>query len=161
MEKLIVRFLKIHIKNQIDSGANLIQIFDSWASLLTSDIDKYIYEPMIEIVNFVQSQGIPVICFPKGISNYKDYCDKIKPNLISIDFDVNPAQIVKDIDIPVQGGLDPKILLTDKENLKKKTLEYLNIFKDHPYVFNLGHGILPNTEISMVEELIKLVRNFK
>ena len=159
--KLIVSFLKIHIKNQIDSGANLIQIFDSWASLLTSDIDKYIYEPMIEIVNFVQSQGIPVICFPKGISNYKDYCDKIKPNLISIDFDVNPAQIVKNIDIPVQGGLDPKILLTDKENLKKKTLEYLNIFKDHPYVFNLGHGILPNTEISMVEELIKLVRNFK
>ena len=79
--------------------------------------------------------------------------------MISIDFDVNPAQIVKDIDIPVQGGLDPKILLTDKKNLKKKTLEYLNIFKDHPYVFNLGHGILPNTEISMVEELIKLVRN--
>ena len=54
-----------------------------------------------------------------------------------------------------------KILLSDKENLKKEVEKYLSIFKDHPYVFNLGHGILPETKIEMVEDLIKIVRNFK
>ena len=61
----------------------------------------------------------------------------------------------------MQGGLDPKILLTDKETLKQEVEKYLNIFKDHPYIFNLGHGILPETKIEMVEVLINIVRNFK
>ena len=65
------------------------------------------------------------------------------------------------ITIPIQGGLDPKILLTNKEILKKEVDKYLHIFKDHPYIFNLGHGILPETKIEMVEDLIKIVRNFK
>ena len=56
--------------------------------------------------------------------------------------------------------LDPKILLTDKENLKKETLKYLDIFKDHPYIFNLGHGILPETNPDMVEYLIKTVKDY-
>ena len=68
---------------------------------------------------------------------------------------------MNEVNIPVQGGLDPKILLTDKETLKRESEKYLNIFKDHPYIFNLGHGILPETKIEMVEELIKIVRNFK
>ena len=57
--------------------------------------------------------------------------------------------------------MDPKILLTDKEKLKEETKKYLDIFKDHPYIFNLGHGILPETKIEMVEDLINIVRNFK
>ena len=68
--------------------------------------------------------------------------------------------ISKNIKIPVQGGLDPKILLTEKENLKKETLKYLDIFKDHPYIFNLGHGILPETNPKMVEFLINIVRDY-
>ena len=72
-----------------------------------------------------------------------------------------PIGKVKEIKIPIQGGLDPKILLTDKEILKKEVEKYLHIFKDHPYIFNLGHGILPETKIEMVEDLIKIVRNFK
>ena len=71
------------------------------------------------------------------------------------------VKIVKEIKIPVQGGLDPKILLTDKEILKKEVEKYLHVFRDHPYIFNLGHGILPETKIEMVEDLIKIVRNFK
>ena len=68
--------------------------------------------------------------------------------------------ISKHIKIPVQGGLDPKILLTDKENLKKQVLRYLDIFKDHPYIFNLGHGILPETNPEMVECLVNIVRDY-
>ena len=76
-------------------------------------------------------------------------------------YEVDPKKIVKDINIPVQGGLNPKILLSDKDNIKKQAEKYLNIFKDHPYVFNLGHGILPETKLDMVQELIHIVRNFK
>ena len=68
--------------------------------------------------------------------------------------------ISKNIKIPVQGGLDPKILLTDQENLKKEVLRYLDLFKDHPYIFNLGHGILPETDPAMVEYLINIVKDY-
>ena len=53
-----------------------------------------------------------------------------------------------------------KILLTDKENLKKETRRYLDIFKDHPYIFNLGHGVLPQTDPNMVDYLVKMVKDY-
>ena len=86
--------------------------------------------PTLNLVNYVKSLNIPVICFPREIK------------------------------IPVQGGLDPKILLSDKENLKKEASKYLNIFKDHPYIFNLGHGVLPETDPMMVDYLVKFVKDY-
>ena len=159
--KIIEKFLKIHIKNQINSGAEIIQIFDSWAGLLDSkDLDKYIYNPTFSLVEFTKTLDVPVICFPRGIKDYKKYCDIIQPDVICIDYEIDPAQIVKDIKIPVQGGMNPQILLTDKENLKKEAKRYLDIFKDHPYIFNLGHGVLPETNPSMMEYLVKIVKDY-
>ena len=158
---ILEKFLKIHIKNQIENGANVIQIFDSWAGLLEEkDLPNYVYVPTLNLVDYVKSLNIPVICFPRGIKNYKNYCDIVKPDAINIDYDIDPVSICKQIKIPVQGGLDPKILLTDKENLKKETLKYLNTFKDHPYIFNLGHGVLPETDPDMVEYLVKTVKDY-
>ena len=157
---LIEKFLKVHIKNQIDNGANVIQIFDSWAGLLEEkDLPNYIYTPTLNLVDYVKSLKVPVICFPREIKNYKEFCEIVKPDAISIDYNIDPKKILKDIKIPIQGGLDPKVLLTDYENLKKETSKYLEIFKDHPYIFNLGHGILPETKPEMVENLIKIVKN--
>ena len=96
-----------------------------------------------------------------NINNYKEYCDIVKPDVISIDYDVNPSVIRKNIKIPIQGGLNPKILLSDKITLKKETIKYLEIFKDHPYIFNLGHGVMPQTKTNMVDYLVKLVRDYK
>ena len=158
---IIEKFLKVHIKNQVEAGAEVIQIFDSWAGLLNDKIPEYIYIPTLNIVEYVKQLGVPVICFPRGIKDYKNFCEIVKPDAVNIDYDVDPEKIVKEIKIPVQGGLDPKILLTDKEILTKEVERYLHIFKDHPYIFNLGHGILPETKIEMVEDLIKIVRNFK
>jgi len=158
---ILERFLKLHIENQIKNGATVIQIFDSWAGLLEEkDLPNYVYVPTLNLVNYVKSLNIPVICFPRGIKNYKSYCDIIKPDAVNIDYDVDPLSISKEISLPVQGGLDPKILLSDKENLKKHTLRYLNIFKDHPYIFNLGHGVLPETEPGMVDYLVKTVKDY-
>ncbi len=158
---IIEKFLKIHIKNQIDSGANVIQIFDSWAGLLEEkDLPYYIYNPTLNLVKFIQSLNTPVICFPRNIKDYKKYCDFIKPDAICIDYEVDPIKIEKEINIPVQGGMDPKVLLTDKENIKKEATKYLDIFKNHPYIFNLGHGVLPETNPEMMEYLVKTVKDY-
>jgi uroporphyrinogen decarboxylase len=157
---IIDKFLKIHIKNQVEAGATIIQIFDSWAGLLENNIPEYIYIPTLSLVEYTKSLGVPVICFPRGIKDYKNFCDIVKPSAVNIDYDIDPKDIVKNIDIPIQGGLDPKILLQDEDTLEKETKKYLNIFKDHPYIFNLGHGIQPQTKIEMVEKLVKIVRSF-
>ncbi len=159
--KILDKFLKIHIKNQIDNGAQIIQIFDSWAGLLKEkDLPHYIYDPTLSLVNYTKSLNVPVICFPRGIRNYKDYCEIIKPDTICIDYEVDPVKINKEIKIPVQGGMDPKVLLSNKEILKKETMKYLNIFKDHPYIFNLGHGVLPETDPNMMDYLVKTVKDY-
>ena len=159
---IIEKFLKIHIKNQIENGADIIQIFDSWAGLLSEeDLPNYVYIPTLKLVEYIKSFKIPVICFPKGIKNYKNYCDIVKPDAISIDFETDPLQAKKNIQIPIQGGMDPKILLTNKERIKKEATKYLDIFKDHPYIFNLGHGVLPETDPKMMDYLVKLVKDFK
>jgi uroporphyrinogen decarboxylase len=158
---IIEKFLKVHIKNQVDNGANVIQIFDSWAGLLEEkDLPNYIYTPTLNLVNFVKTLGVPVICFPREIKNYKEYCEIVKPDAVSIDYNIDPNYVLKNIKIPIQGGLDPKILLTDKETLKKEATKYLDIFKDHPYIFNLGHGVLPETKPEMVEYLVNVVKDY-
>ena len=158
---IIEKFLKIHIKHQIENGAQIIQIFDSWAGLLNEEnLQDYIYKPTLNLVEYVKSFNVPVICFPRNIKNYKDYCKIVNPSVICIDYNTNPKEILKDIKIPVQGGMDPKILLTDKENLKKETRKYLDIFFDHPYIFNLGHGILPETDPQMMDYLVKMVKDY-
>tara|TARA_Y100001954_G_C15773181_1_gene585570 strand:+ start:682 stop:1683 length:1002 start_codon:yes stop_codon:yes gene_type:complete len=158
---ILDKFLKIHIKQQIVNGAQVIQIFDSWAGLLKeNDFSKYIYNPTLSLVEFTKSLNVPVICFPRGIKNYKNYCEIIKPDAICIDYEVDPLVIRKEIKIPVQGGMDPKILLTNKENIKKEAKKYLDIIKDHPYIFNLGHGVLPETEPGMMEYLVNFVKEY-
>ncbi len=158
---IIEKFLKLHIRNQVDAGAKIIQIFDSWAGLLENKIPEYIINPTLRIVDFTKKLGVPIICFPRGIKDYKNFCDIVKPDAINIDYDIDPKKILREINIPIQGGLHPKILLSELENVKKQALRYLNIFKDHPYIFNLGHGILPETSPATVEYLVKLVRDFK
>ena len=159
--KILDKFIKIHIKNQVSSGATIIQIFDSWAGLIKNDLERYLYFPTLSLVEYTKSLGVPVICFPRGISDYNKFCQNTKPSMINIDYNTDPKTLIGKIEIPIQGGLDPKVLLTDKENIKNEVTKYLKMFKDHPYVFNLGHGILPETQIETVEELVKIVRNFK
>ena len=159
--KIITKFIKLHILNQVKSGATLIQIFDSWAGLLDEKfLDDFIYSPTLEIVEFTKTLNVPVICFPREIKDYKIYCKNINPDVISIDYNVDPNEIRKDIDICVQGGMDPKILLSDKEKIKNEAKKYLDIFKDSPYIFNLGHGVMPNTKPEMVDYLVKFVKNY-
>ena len=159
--QIIVKYLKIHIENQVRSGANVIQIFDSWAGLLPSKyLAKYIYNPTAELVEFTKSLNVPCICFPRQINDYKSFVKEVSPDVISIDYEVNRRKILRDIKIPVQGGLDPKLLLRSNKILKIEVNKILSAFRDHPYIFNLGHGILPKTKPDTVKYLVELVKDF-
>ena len=154
----------LHVEKQIEAGANIIQIFDSWAGLLPKkELPNYCYIPTLKVVEHIKSLKVPAICFPKGIGeNFVEFCSIVKPSCISIDYEIDGKWIKEKINgIPIQGGLDPKILLTNKEKIKKTTENYLNIFKDYPYIFNLGHGVLPETKPEIIEYLIKIVREKK
>ena len=156
-------FLKIHIKNQVDSGANVVQIFDSWAGLLPlEELNNNVYIPNKKLVELCKEIKIPVICFPKGIKeNYLNFSKIVKPDCLSIDYDIKPEWARDNLkDICIQGGLDPKILLLDEKKIFDQAKIYLKTFKNFPYIFNLGHGLLPKTNPDRVQSLIKFVRNY-
>tara|TARA_B100001063_G_C16663570_1_gene502386 strand:- start:123 stop:1070 length:948 start_codon:yes stop_codon:yes gene_type:complete len=156
-------FLCIHIENQVNAGADVIQIFDSWAGLITTnDLPNYCYIPNLKIVDFCKKKKIPVICFPKGIKkNYKEFNNVVKPDGISLDYDVDPHWVKTNLsNVVLQGGLDPKILLSDEQQIMSHAKKYLDTFKGFPYVFNLGHGLLPETDPDKVSKLIKFFREY-
>ena len=162
--KKLEEIICLHIKNQVDAGANIVQIFDSWAGLLPENqLKDYCYEPTKRIVEFVKKLNIPVICFPRGIGkNYEYFCSSVKPDCISIDYEVDPNWIKKKIKTSViQGGLDPKVLLRNKEDIEVEVKKYLDIFRDQPYIFNLGHGVLPETKPETIKFVTSLVREYK
>ena len=157
-------FLKIHIKKQIDAGADVVQIFDSWAGLIPEEkLEDYCYKPNKELVDFVKKNNTPVICFPKGIkNNYLSFIKFVSPSCISIDYDINPEWALNNFNgTCIQGGIDPKILLTDKNKIIKEAKKYLDIFKHYPYIFNLGHGMLPETDPESVKTLVEYVKGYK
>jgi len=162
LEKLI-NYLCLHIENQVRAGADVVQIFDSWAGLIPQeDLNYFCYSPNSKIVEFCRKKGIPVICFPKGIKeNYKDFNNLVKPDGINIDYNVDPKWAKENLkDTVIQGGLDPKTLLLPDEEIYSNAKKYLDAFKGLPYVFNLGHGMLPETNPDKVDKLIKFYREY-
>ena len=167
MKDLILKLediIFLHIKEQVKAGADIVQIFDSWAGLLPKNkLSEYCYIPTSKIVKNIKSLKVPTICFPKGIGeNYTDFCSAVEPSCVSIDYEIDPQWIKEKLNgIPIQGGIDPKILLGDKEVIKKNIDKYLNVFKDYPYIFNLGHGVLPETKPETIEYVIQTIRSKK
>ncbi len=156
-------YLCAHIENQMKAGADVIQIFDSWAGLiLPDDLLDYCYIPNLKIVDFCKKNKIPVICFPKGLNkNYKEFNDIVKPDCISLDYDIDPNWVKQNLsNVVLQGGLDPKILLSNDNEILNAAKKYLDIFKDFPYIFNLGHGLLPETDPDKVSRLVKFYREY-
>ncbi len=162
--KKLDEFLKIHIINQKQAGADIIQIFDSWAGLIKDeDLNEYCYKPNKSLVNFCKENEIPSICFPKGLNeNYKNFLEEVKPDAISIDYDIDPLWAKNNFgNTCIQGGMDPNILLKDEKIALEEMEKYLEVFKNNPYIFNLGHGILPETNPSIIKKIVDRVNIIK
>ena len=162
LDKLI-EYLCIHIKNQIRAGAEVVQIFDSWAGLIPKEyLSELCYKPNARIVEFCKIEKIPNICFPKGIKkNYKDFCDFVCPDGINIDPEIDPMWAKRNLkNVVIQGGLDPQFLLKTEEEMIKEATKYIQTFNDAAYIFNLGHGLLPETNPDKVKTLINFYRKY-
>jgi len=157
-----------HLKNQIEAGADIVKIFGSWAGILTpKDLQKFVINPAIKIVDSIKKQypEVPVICFPKGIGvNYIDFSKQVKSDVLAIDQNLNRYWVRKnlqdDLGCIIQGNLDNYLLaFGNKKDIELEVKGILADFGDQPFIFNLGHGILPQTKIENVELVIDLVRS--
>lgn len=148
---------------QIDAGADAVQIFDSWASVLDEDqFRKWCIAPVEGIVSKVKSQrpDARIIGFPKGIGAfYKGYAEATGVNMIGLDWTL-PMSFARELqqDVPIQGNLDPKRLIAGGRALDEGIDSILENLADGPLVFNLGHGITPETNIAHVEQMVARVR---
>ena len=155
------KFLKLHIINQIEAGADVIQIFDSWAGLVNEiDLNEYCYQPNKNLVNFCTNNKIPTISFPKGLkNNYTKFIEIVKPTAINIDPEIDPVWAKKNLkNICIQGGMNPETLLKNEKEALLEVEKYLDIFKNTPYIFNLGHGILPATSPEIVKKIVEKIK---
>ena len=159
----LIKYLCIHLKNQVNAGADVVQIFDSWAGLIpSSDIARYCFLPNLKIVEFCKRENIPTICFPKGIKDkYEEFNTIVKPDGINLDPEIDPIWAKSKLkNVVLQGGLNPNLLLKTEREMLNGATKYIQEFKDIPYIFNLGHGLLPETDPDKVKKLIKFYRNF-
>ena len=162
--KRLEHLIFIHCEKQIQAGADIIQLFDSWAGLIKEkDLKEFCINPNKNIVSKIKKKypNNPVICFPKGINkNINYFIKEVKPNGISIDHDIDLNKLDLTQNITFQGGLNPKFLLGRNKKMFKEAKRYLDFFKNRPYIFNLGHGILPQTNPNNVKKLVDFVRSY-
>jgi uroporphyrinogen decarboxylase len=153
-----------YLCGQIDAGAEAVQLFDSWAgSLAPAHFDRYVVAPTARIAAAVKNRcpGVPVIGFPKGAGGkLLAYAAQTGVDAIGLDETVDPLWAAKALppQLPVQGNLDPLALLAGEAALKAGVRAVLDAFAGRPHIFNLGHGILQQTPVAHVEELLNLVK---
>lgn len=152
-----------YLIDQIDAGADAVQIFDSWAGVLGEDeFDRFCARPVGRIVDMVRSErpGVKVIAFAKGAGLLlKDYRRKTKADAIGLDWCV-PLSFAKDLqkEGAVQGNLDPLRVVAGGSSLEEGIDRILDVLSDGPLIFNLGHGITPQADPANVERLVRRVR---
>jgi uroporphyrinogen decarboxylase len=162
--KRLEHLIYIHCKEQILAGADIIQLFDSWAGLIEKkNLKEFCINPNKNIVSKIKKNfpNNPIICFPKGINkNINNFIKEVNPHGISIDYDINLKSLNLNNDVVFQGGMNPKFLLGNNKRMFNEAKKYLNFFKNKPYIFNLGHGILPKTKPENVKKLVEFVRSY-
>ncbi len=155
-----------YLAGQIEAGAEAVQLFDSWAgSLAPREFERWVVAPNAAIVSALKARfpQVPVIGFPKGAGEkLAAYADETGVSAIGIDETIDPlwAARVLPASLPVQGNLDPLLLLAGGDELDTRTIAILEAFADRPHVFNLGHGIGQTTPIEHVTRLVDVVRGW-
>ncbi|MCT2401302.1 uroporphyrinogen decarboxylase [Novosphingobium mangrovi (ex Huang et al. 2023)] len=153
-----------YLSGQIEAGAEAVQLFDSWAgSLAPAQFEKWVVAPNAAIVSAMKARhpGVPVIGFPKGSGEkLAAYARETGVDAVGVDETVDPLWAAQALPegLPVQGNLDPLLLLSGGEELDRQARHVLDAFAGRPHVFNLGHGIGQHTPIANVERLLAAVR---
>lgn len=161
LEKVVAATI-LYLKAQIQAGADVIKMFDSWAGLCPAWLQqKMIMDPVRHIITSLKQDfpETPVIYFPRGThADGVRLAKLVGADCVAIDQFVDPNKLQITNDISYQGGLDPMLMLTGGALLASEVEKYLKIFEGKPYIFNMGHGMVPEMPISNVEKTIELVR---
>jgi uroporphyrinogen decarboxylase len=153
-----------YLIRQLQAGVDAVQIFDTWAGVLPSEqFRRWCIGPTQRIIANVRSQvpGAKVIGFPRGVgSSLLRYVENVPVDAVGLDWTVDPVFARDQIQwrVPVQGNLDPLVLLAGGAALDRAVDSILEVFLERPFIFNLGHGILPQTPIAHVEQMLARVR---
>ncbi|MBA3510437.1 uroporphyrinogen decarboxylase [Sphingomonas sp.] len=153
-----------YLCGQIDAGADAVQLFDSWAgSLAPVEFERWAIAPTAAIVDAVRARrpGVPIIGFPKGAGGKLGaYARETRVDAVGLDETVDPRWAHRELpgDLPVQGNLDPLALRAGGDHLARSVAAILDAFAQRPHIFNLGHGILKETPIAHVDELMAIVK---
>ncbi len=153
-----------YLAGQIDAGAQTVQLFDSWAgSLAPAEFERWVIAPTAAIVGrlMVRHPGVPIIGFPKGAgAKLAAYAAETGIDAVGLDETVDPgwADAMLPLGMPVQGNIDPLALWAGGDALRVSVARVRAAFDERPHVLNLGHGILQDTPIAHVEELLAMVR---
>ena len=153
-----------YLAGQIAAGVHAVQLFDSWSgSLAPAEFERWVIAPTARIVDVLRARcpGIPIIGFPKGAGGkLANYARETRVDALGLDETVDPvwADAVLPEGLPVQGNLDPLALIAGGDALEQAVARIRAAFVERPHVFNLGHGILPDTPVAHVEQLLHRVR---
>jgi len=153
-----------YLSGQVEAGAEALQLFDSWAgSLSPAQFERWVIAPTARLVDAVERRhpDVPIIGFPKGAGGkLAAYARETGVDAIGLDETVDPVWAARELPetMPLQGNLDPLALITGGTELGTAVQRILDAFAGRPHIFNLGHGILPDTPIAHVEQLIALVK---
>jgi uroporphyrinogen decarboxylase len=153
-----------YLSGQVEAGAEALQLFDSWAgSLSPAQFEQWVIAPTARLVAALRERhpDVPVIGFPRGAGGkVAAYARETGVSAIGLDETVDPVWAAEELPggLPVQGNLDPLALIAGGESLDGAAPRILDAFAGRPHIFNLGHGILPDTPIAHVEQLIGLVK---
>ncbi len=156
-----------YLAGQIVAGAEAVQLFDSWAgSLAPAEFERWVIAPNAAIVTAIKKRfaDVPVIGFPKGAGEkLPAYARETGVDAVGIDETIDPVWAARELPagMPVQGNLDPLLLLSGGLEMERQTLRILDVFADRPHVFNLGHGIGQTTPVDHVGNLLALVRGWR
>lgn len=157
----------IYLNRQVECGAEVLQIFDSWAGVLPAlEFKMWCLEPVKRIITGVKekNKNVKIISFPRGANNHiKEFIDVTDTDGISLDTSCDPKWLTDNVktDIVIQGNLDPLSLLAGGKSLLTNIDYIIDNFKGQRHIFNLGHGILPETPIENVETLLAHVRRMR
>ncbi len=164
---LLVVATTIYLSHQIAAGAEAVQIFDSWSGVLADDeFDRWAVAPVREIVGRLRTRhpAIPIIGFPRGAGvRYRDYAELTGVDAVNLDPGVPLAWARREVQptCTVQGNLDPLLLVVGGKPMERATERILDAFGRGPFVFNLGHGILPQTPVEHVARLCHIIHKWR
>ncbi len=167
LKALLDRIVEIsahYLAAQVKAGADALMIFESWAEGLPSDLfQTLVVEPNAALIKRLRDMGVtvPIIGFPRGAATMiGSYAEQVAVNGIGLDTAISPEHVLKAVpdSIAVQGHLDPVLLIEGGPAMEKRVREILETYKGRPHIFNLGHGVRPDTPIPHVERVVEIVR---